>query len=393
MDLKRAAHFCTLPCVLVASIGTVSAIYAPFETRRVPVSRLVENLERQVAADPADVQSRINLARLHGMAYALKAEELPATVDKETGKDQPWFSPDARLIPYRPQPAQTAAAEAEAKEHLAKAIATYEEALKLSPDNPTALLGLGWVLDQAGEDARAIQQYRRVIAVTWPNEQKMTALPLGRGPFTREAAEYLIPLLDRARDAAEIKDLESKREYFQRLPRAITPIAIPLTGDLTANAIHDRHARVRFDADGSGLEREWTWITPDAGWLVYDAERKGEVTSALQLFGNVTFWLFWENGYQALGALDDDRNGELEDGELRHLAIWRDVDRDGVSDPGEIRELSDFGIVALSCEYEGGDDVRFAAVSPQGVRFADGRIRPTYDVILVSPASVTTFDE
>ena len=90
--------------------------------------------------------------------------------------------------------------------------------------------------------------------------------------FTQEAAGYLIPLLDKERDAAEIADLHSEAgDRSDRLPRAITPIAVPLTDELPAHAIVDRLARVRFDADGYG-PREWTWITPEAGWLVYDAE-------------------------------------------------------------------------------------------------------------------------
>ena len=173
------------------------------------------------------------------------------------------------------------------------------------------------------------------------------------------------------------------------MPRAITPIAIPLTDDLPATAIVDRLARVRFDADGSG-PREWTWITPEAGWLVYDAEGRGTITSALQWFGNVTFWLFWSNGYEPMRALDDNGDGELSGAELRHLAIWHDRNRDGVSDAGEVRPLAAHGIVALSCSYVDGDGARVAALSPHGARLADGRTRPTYDVILRHSASTLT---
>jgi hypothetical protein len=64
-------------------------------------------------------------------------------------------------------------------------------------------------------------------------------------------------------------------------------------------AILDPRERVRFDADGSG-PRDWTWITPEAGWLVHDADGAGTIDSALQLFGSVTFWLFWSNGYEPM---------------------------------------------------------------------------------------------
>ena len=105
--------------------------------------------------------------------------------------------------------------------------------------------------------------------------------------FTQEAAGYLVPLLDKDRDAAEIADLTAKQSQIRSLPRAITPVAIPLTDELPPHAIVDRLARVRFDADGNG-PREWTWITPEAGWLVYDAEDRGTITSALQWFGDVS---------------------------------------------------------------------------------------------------------
>ena len=244
------------------------------------------------------------------------------------------------------------------------------------------------MLDQAGEKVRAIAEYRRVIKEAWVVEESQTrGLPEQRF-YTHEAASYLIALLDPTRDAAEIADLRAKQKAIDdKPPRAITPLAIPLEDGLPPDAIPAITARVRFDADGSGHLRHWTWISPDAGWLVHDPLKRGEITSALQWFGNVTFWLFWNNGYHALSALDDDGNGELTAGELRDLAIWHDRNSDGISDPGEVRPLAAHDIVGLSCRYVDGDRLgryrlQFAAVSPQGVRLADGRIRPSYDVLL-----------
>jgi hypothetical protein len=122
---------------------------------------------------------------------------------------------------------------------------------------------------------------------------------------------------------------------------------------------------------------------------VYDAKSSGRITSALQLFGNVTFWNVWGNGYEAMKALDDDGDGELRGRELRYLALWRDVNRDAVSDAGEVRPLSEFGIVALTCRGATGDGIFTAAVAGRGVRFDDGRTRATYDVILRRSFSVS----
>lgn len=176
---------------------------------------------------------------------------------------------------------------------------------------------------------------------------------------------------------------------MQKRPRLITPIAIGMRDGLTPGDIAADRARVRFDADGSGIQREWTWISKDAGWLVYDVDGSGYITSALQWFGSVTFWLFWENGYQALAALDDGHDGELSGIELDRLAIWHDVNQNGMSERGEVRPLAAHRIVALSTRYVDGDGLHLAAHSAQGARLADGRWRPTYDVILRAPRETT----
>jgi len=174
-----------------------------------------------------------------------------------------------------------------------------------------------------------------------------------------------------------------------RVLRPITPIVIPLRNNLAARDLENHSAMVAFDADGTGLRKRWTWITRDAGWLVYDPHRTGKVTSALQLFGNVTFWMFWENGYHALASLDDNGDGMLQGKELEGLAIWQDLNGNGICETGEVKPLAEWGIVALSCRYV--RDLKRSdriASSPQGVFFRDGSNRPTYDIIL-HPAIAT----
>jgi hypothetical protein len=273
---------------------------------------------------------------------------------------------------------------------LQKALEYYQAALAIDQTNLTAGLGHAWVLEQSGKKPEAIAEYRRVIEQAWAAEQKVSRARLGQRFFTEEAAGYLIPLLDPIRDKAEIDDLQSRRDKLRAMPRPITPIAIPLSDSIDPFKVTDPVARVRFDADGSGLRREWTWITPDAGWLVYDADDRGTITSALQWFGNATFWLFWSNGYEALRSLDDDGDGKLEGAELKHLAVWHDRNRNGISEPGEVSSLATHGIVALSCEYVEGDGSRVTAFSERGVTLSDGRTRPTVDVILRQPSSALT---
>ena len=68
-----------LALVMLVGLAELRAIYMQGDARRVPVARLVENLERRLKEDPQNVMAHINLARLHGMAYALKTDEVPAT--------------------------------------------------------------------------------------------------------------------------------------------------------------------------------------------------------------------------------------------------------------------------------------------------------------------------
>ncbi len=124
-------------------------------------------------------------------------------------------------------------------------------------------------------------------------------------------------------------------------------------------------------------------MTSDAAWLVNDHRATGRITSGLQLFGNVTFWAFWQNGYHALRALDDDGDGEVRGRELRGLALWHDRNSNGLSDRGEVRTVTEWGIAALSTAYYF-DETHPHEIpwSRTGVRFTDGSVRPSFDLVL-----------
>jgi hypothetical protein len=189
-------------------------------------------------------------------------------------------------------------------------------------------------------------------------------------------------LLDPKTDSAEISRLRKLQQVLKDMPRAISPILVPLTAGLAFGELVNPGAGIRFDLDGSGLLRKWGWITPKAAWLVYDSDGRGQIKSGLQMFGNVTFWIFWRDGYAALAALDDDGDGALRGGELRGLALWQDADGDGISDPGEVRPVGAFGITSIACQgQKGADDIKW---NPSGITFTNGAVRPTYDWIAPS---------
>lgn len=376
--MKRFIWICA---VALVATGALDARFLRPDLEKIPVERLVANLENLAEKNPKDAVIRFNLARVHAMAYALKSEE--AEVWKNKHEQGAWFGHTPAFIPFKVVTTKEEEKLKAAQAHLNKAMENYKAALKLDANHLPSQLGLAWVTEQAGKKEDAVKAYLDVIKVGWKNEKELKNGPLGGNYITSEAASYLIPLLDKEKDETQIKDLQDRVAKLSKLPRPITPIAIPLRAGLTASDIEDRNAKVAFDADGSGLVKKWTWITKDAGWLVYDPQRKGKITSGLQMFGNVSFWTFWEHGYDALCTLDDNGDGVLRGKELEGLAIWVDANGDGICDADEVRPLSFYGIVALDCgcrrDLTHRDQIYF---SPRGVTFRDGSTRPTFDIIL-----------
>ena len=366
---------------LVAAAEFAPAIFLRVETDKVPVERLAKNLEETIQKNPKDAQAVLNLARVHAMAYSIRSEEVP--VNKKS-PDAVWFGYEPPIVPFH-NVAKTDDKEKlkAAKEHLDKAIKLYAEAIKLAPDDLRAKLGHAWLLSQTDKKDDAIKALRAVVEDGWKKDKDLKALGLGGQTVTGEGAGYLIPLLDKEKDKDEIATWTERMTQLKKLPRPITPIAVPLKDGLTATDLEARGASVAFDADGTGLLKKWTWINANAAWLVHDPKTSGKVTSALQMFGNVTFWLFWETGYDALAGLDDNGDGVLSGAELDGLSLWHDANGDGVCDPGEVKTLSEYGIVSLSVKFE--RDPKHPdriAYSKAGVTFADGTTRPTFDLVL-----------
>ena len=221
-------------------------------------------------------------------------------------------------------------------------------------------------------------KYEKPEAYKAPDPSRRTGAMVGPGVcYTEEIIRYMLKLLDSKKNAAEITELKSRQEGLMHSARAVTPILIPLAKDSPFRDLVDDRAAVTFDLDGSGLPRQWGWITPKAAWLVFDREGSGRITSGLQLFGNVTFWIFWQDGYAALRSLDDNGDGVLRGEELSGLALWHDGNSNGRNEEGEVRPVTAWGITSLSCT--GQPDAAGMAWSPEGVTFDHGEVRPTYD--------------
>lgn len=359
--------------------GSASAIYAPLDLVDVPVDRIVANLEARLRETPADAELHQALARAHAIAYARGDSTLRLSRPPFSAED-PKDPPDERQLASQtsaPEVRADVAADPAARGHLDEAVKHYREAVRLYPNSLTAAMGYGWTLAQSGDEAGAREQYRAVLKGALEQEWYSIA---------QEAGSYLLPLLSRFSQPIErvqleitLRDLDKK---VRERGRMITPIVVPLAAGAPFDDLVARDAAVAFDLDGSGLPHRWQWITPKAGWLVYQGTGQRRVDSGIRLLGSRTFWIFWRDGYAAMAALDDDTDGWLAGSELEGLAIWQDPNSNGIVEPGEVRPVAELGIVALSCAHVPHPQ-RFE-YSPGGVVFADGSVRPSYDWIATS---------
>src|SRR6185295_5267776 len=81
-----------LAAATVAAGLRVSAMFIRPELENVPIDRVTQNLERQVAQDPGNVRLRLNLARVHAMAWASKTQTVPVIRDDQRNRIQRGFT-------------------------------------------------------------------------------------------------------------------------------------------------------------------------------------------------------------------------------------------------------------------------------------------------------------
>ncbi len=393
-----------------------NAMFALYQTERVPIGRLFTNLQDRLAKDTNNFELTYDLARLHSMAYSTNF--VTFKVRTKDGLPEFYYPGDDPGVPRDVYPPESPEMRVQALKHLTNATALFERAIVLLKKSTNRVdykewlvlpleLGHAWCLDQAGSRKEALAAYRKSLALAWKKEVTgqfkfnewlegtWDAVKSGNNPlrvntrrgyiglgacYSEEIIGYLLRMLDPVKDAKEIADLRDKQKTLAGIGRAVTPILVSLSAETALQDLVDADASVTFDLDGSGLPRQWGWITPKAAWLVFDPDRQGRCTSALQMFGNVTFWIFWRDGYEALRSLDDDNDGVLRGAELRGIALWQDCNGNGVCDPGEVRPVSEWGITTISCVGE--THSTGIAWSSKGVTFTDGESRPTYDWVV-----------
>jgi hypothetical protein len=232
------------------------------------------------------------------------------------------------------------------------------------------------------------EEYFLAFSLALPHDSREAEKPIWESMdcwVTYEAAKEYLSIVEArgARDDEKVR-VEVARaavKAFDGLPfpSAITPIIFPGSGRATLASCLAPDTRVCFDLDGTGRDRAWPWVKPDTGILVWDPEHTGCITSGRELFGSVTWWLFFADGYQALAALDDDGDGAIDEAEIHGIGVWFDRDGDGVSDAGEVLPAEEFGIVRLAARSL--EVVDGCPAHRAGMTLRDGRVLPTYDWI------------
>lgn len=349
-----------------------------------------------VKAHPQDSHGYYTLGRINSAGFAYDTEN----VVFYTHGDLPVLPTHAGMIP--PPRDRTKPLSPSALAYLSEAIRNYDMATSLDKADGLAWLGLGFQCEEAlpypqavvaasaalklfkaqnAEELRqiALRIYRKAYALTIRGD---TTHSMGlSNPVSMEAAQGIVRLQAKhelsSAEQAELAEMRKQIAVFRKRPRPITPILISFERQATLSDLLAPEKHVQFDLAGDGLGRSWPWVKPTTGILVWDPKHTGKITSGLQLFGSVTWWLFWKDGYEPLAALDNDHNGWLEGAELQGIAVWFDRNGNGVTEPGEVVSLALLGIKRISTHSAGLTDG--VPANPDGVQLRDGSSLATFD--------------
>jgi len=381
---------------LAASTAAIPYIPPPQPVYDAPIDRALANVSAMAGLEP--LQRELLLARLNLLAYARNDGAFTYRLDGnefvEAGSvlcsevqsarypppdDAYNFGPNDRCaaLDFRlgPQNELPDAVESEgAAARLQAAHDHYARALEVDAANLRARLGFAYVLDRMGRTDDARRQLRRIIKQGLPRLESEQAEWEDHAVLT-EAAAHLSHLATADSDRGRIALLQARLSGSQPV-MYVTPVVVPLT-DAPFDTMVDHTSDVAFDFAGTGDARAQGWLTADAAWLVWDPEWRGDMRSGFDMIGARTWSVFWNDGFEALRALDDNRDGELTGAELGGLALWRDENGNGVSDAGEVLPANVHGIVALSVRGQATRPGLLTA--PNGVRFDSGHTRPLYD--------------
>jgi hypothetical protein len=225
---------------------------------------------------------------------------------------------------------------------------------------------------------KALTAYRRAYRLTLAEDLKREHMgPQADTAISLEAGEGIRRLLTgrplTPAEKTELAAVERSLAALRNKPQVVTPVLFSLNGAASLEELLDPGRSVLFDLAGDGRPERWPWVRPETGILVWDPEQSGRIASGRQLFGSVTWWMFWEHGYEPLAALDDNGDGWLAGREMEGLAAWQDRNHNGASDPGEVRPLTTVGIGRVA--VRGFRRSEGELYHPRGLQRRDGAFR------------------
>jgi hypothetical protein len=286
-------------------------------------------------------------------------------------------------------------------QYASQAIKNFQKAISMDPNNGLYHLGLASLMEQYINYLKEINQkeipedFRNIILNQardiYLNAYELSIkydlspgrkLPAFAHTVSYEAGNAYIRLVEMQKSITEsqkAKIFEISKNISKVPFGIITPIVFSLEENSSPIELLGQDLQVKFDLDGDGNVELWPWVKPTTGILVWNQDGKGSITSGRQMFGSVTWWLFFNDGYHALDCLDDNRDGALTGSELRGISAWFDVNSNGQSEPSEIKSLDELGIVSISVKSTGTENGWPA--NKNGITLKTGRTIETYDWI------------
>ena len=371
-----------------------------------PVDRLIANGEAYLRLHPKEAMAHFRLARIHYLALCIGRSEILAY--STSAEDGPIVAdPDYYDFPrtyWRRDPKEIVITAKDKSIHAVQALYGFKEARRIEPNEPVIALGYACFLRAVFEQkanlpdlpsvlkqvdlAMVREEFVAAMRQASVKDDKVLTMPLS-GPrelVSYEAATNLVELAELHPHSkshhADLLRAKAIVERTKKLPwEAVTPIVFSLV-PRTRLADHlDPQTSVDFYLRGYGFRERWSWVKPDLGFLVWDPEDTGKITSARQLFGSYTFELFWKDGYEALSSLDDDGSGALTGKELNGLSVWFDGNSDGKSSREEVTPLKKLSVTSIATSATKRDDIH--PMNDRGITFENGRSLPTWDWIAV----------
>ncbi|CAN5442309.1 hypothetical protein BH11ARM2_BH11ARM2_25610 [soil metagenome] len=359
------------------------AMPKPMAPSNVPAARVLANAVANVRAHPDDPDARYAAGRIRFMIFCAND---PATI--QMYKDVSPF----RFAGFYPGPWEMNGAkprrDAKTVKLVMDAISDLRAAIRLDKGREPGLyhLTLACMVEVAAPIASAVDPKaspggwrklaEREYGLAFDAAKPADANQASYGRWISVEAGQEVLRLDP--DSPKKKEIQAHLAKMASLPPGpISPIVFSLRESLPLSDLLDVTQKVEFDLDGTGGPQKWPWVKPETAILVWQPDPSVPITSGRQLFGSATWWMMFKDGYAAMAALDNDRNGWLEGKELFGLAVWRDANGNGRSEAGEVVPVRSLGIEGIATRASGRSGR--SLVNKLGLRLRDGRVLPTYD--------------